>query len=41
MTNNILLIILCAPVAAIALGMLIIGFSFKIDQNIFKDERDE
>lgn len=41
MTNTALLIILCAPVAAIALGMFIIGFSFKIDQDTFKDERDD
>ena len=40
MTNEILLLVLCVPAAAIALGMLITGIVFKVDQKTFKDERD-
>ena len=38
MTNSeILLIILCAPVAAIALGMIAFGIAFKIDKDMVTD----
>ena len=40
MTSEILLLVLCVPAAAIALGMLITGIVFKIDQKTFEDEID-
>lgn len=41
MTNEILLLILCVPAAAIALGMLITGIVFRVDQKTFRDELDD
>jgi hypothetical protein len=41
LTNTALLIILCAPVAAIAIGMFVIGISFKVDEKLFRDERED
>ena len=35
--SHILLIILCAPIAAIAIGILVIGICFKLDKNMFTD----
>lgn len=35
--SHILLIILCAPVAAIAIGLLAIGIAFKMDKDMFTD----
>jgi hypothetical protein len=40
MDRTILLIILCAPVLAIAIGMLAIGFAFKLDKDMFDEYKD-
>jgi len=39
--SHILLIILCAPIVAIAIGLLAIDIAFKIDESTFRDELDE
>jgi flagellar basal body-associated protein FliL len=39
--SHIILIILCAPIVAIAIALLIIGMLFNSDQAIFRDELDE
>jgi len=39
--SHILLIILCAPILAIAIGLLAIGITFKIDESTFRDELDD
>jgi uncharacterized membrane protein YhdT len=36
-SSEILLIILCAPIAAIAIGILVIGICFRIDKDMFTD----
>jgi len=38
--SHILLIILCTPVLAISIGLLVIGIAFKIDESTFRDELD-
>ena len=39
--SHILLIVLCAPIVAIAIGLLSIGIAFKIDETTFRDELDD